>query len=341
MPGSGAPIVLDAMGGDHAPREQVAGAVLAVREHGVQVVLAGDTGTLRPLLDAHGAAADIEVVHAAEVIPMGASGVRMGGLPGTSAAVACGLVASGQAGALVSAGSTGGTVATAVATLGCAPGVFRPAIAVVLPTAGRGTVLLDAGATADPTPEMLAQFAVLGSGYARAILGLAAPTVGLLTIGSEPGKGNRLARRAQPLLCSAPVRFTGNVEGRDALAGAVDVVVTDGFTGNVALKAIEGSLCLAVTETRAALTAGPAGALTRFANRGRLRRLTERFDADAHGGAVLLGLGGTVVIAHGSARARAITRACLLARDLARTGVTGQAGQAGQAVTGPPAGALS
>ena len=338
MSGSGAPIVLDAMGGDHAPREQVAGAVAAVREHGVQVVLAGDTGTLRPLLDAHGAAADIEVVHAAEVIPMGDSGVRMGGPHGTSAAVACGLVASGQAGALVSAGSTGGTVATAVATLGCAPGVLRPAIAVVLPTAGRGTVLLDAGATADPTPEMLAQFAVLGSGYARAVLGLAAPTVGLLTIGSEPGKGNRLARRAQPLLRSAPVRFTGNVEGRDALAGAVDVVVTDGFTGNVALKIIEGSLRLAVTETRAALTAGPAGAVARFANRDRLRRLTERFDADSRGGAVLLGLVATVVIAHGSARARAITRACLLARDLARTGITGQVGRA---VTGPPAGALS
>ena len=297
MPGSGAPIVLDAMGGDHAPREQVAGAVVAVREHGVQVVLAGDTTTLRPLLDAHGAAADIPVVHAAEVIPMEASGVRMGGLPGTSAAAACGLVASGQAGALVSAGSTGGTVATAVATLGCAPGVLRPAIAVVLPTAGRGTVLLDAGATADPTPEMLAQFAVLGSGYARAVLGLGSPTVGLLTIGSEPGKGNRLARRAQPLLCSAPVRFTGNVEGRDALAGAVDVVVTDGFTGNVALKTIEGSLRLALSETRAALTAGPAGAMAHFANRGRLRRLAERFDADTHGGAVLLGLGGTVVIA--------------------------------------------
>jgi glycerol-3-phosphate acyltransferase PlsX len=126
-----------------------------------------------------------------------------------------------------------------------------------------------------------------------------------------------------------------------ALAGAVDVVVTDGFTGNVALKTIEGSLRLAVTQTRAALTAGPAGAVARFANRDRLRRLTERFDADSRGGAVLLGLVATVVIAHGSARARAITRACLLARDLARTGVTGQAGQAGQAVTGPPAGALS
>ena len=258
MPGPDAPIVLDAMGGDHAPRDQVAGAVAAVRQHGVRMVLTGDAGTLRPLLDEHGAAPDIEVVHAAEVIPMGDSGVRMRGLTGTSAAVACGLVASGQAGALVSAGSTGGTVATAVATLGCAPGVLRPAIAVLLPTAGRGTVLLDAGATADPTPEMLAQFAVLGAGYARAVLGIESPTVGLLTIGSEPGKGNRLARRAQPLLCAAPVRFTGNVEGRDALAGAVDVVVTDGFTGNVALKTIEGSLRLAVTETRAALAAGPA-----------------------------------------------------------------------------------
>ncbi|HEY7921103.1 MAG TPA: phosphate acyltransferase, partial [Streptosporangiaceae bacterium] len=183
--------------------------------------------------------------------------------------------------------------------------------------------------------EMLAQFGVLGAGYARAVLGVESPTVGLLTIGSEPGKGNRLARRAQPLLCAAPVRFTGNVEGRDALAGAVDVVVTDGFTGNVALKTIEGSLRLAVTETRAALTAGPAGAVAQFANRSRLRRLAERFDADAHGGAVLLGLGGTVVIAHGSARARAITRACLLARDLVR------AGTAGQAAAGSPASALS
>ena len=338
MPGPDTPIVLDAMGGDHAPREQVAGAVAAAGQHGVRIVVTGNARTLRPLLRELGAPAGIEVVHAAEVIPMGDSGVRMGGLPGTSAAVACGLVASGQAGALVSAGSTGGTVATAIATLGCAPGVLRPAIAVLLPTAGRGTVLLDAGATADPTPEMLAQFAMLGSGYARAVLGLESPSVGLLTIGSEPGKGNRLARRAQPLLGAAPVRFTGNVEGRDALAGAVDVVVTDGFTGNVALKTIEGSLRLAVTETRAALAAGAAGAVAQFANRGRLRRLAERFDVDAHGGAVLLGLGGTVVVAHGSARARAITRACLLARDLVRAGITGQVGGA---VAGSPASALS
>jgi glycerol-3-phosphate acyltransferase PlsX len=222
MPGSDAPIVLDAMGGDHAPREQVAGAVAAVREHGVQVVLAGDTGTLRPLLAEQGAAGAIEVVHAAEVIAMGDSGVRMGGQRCTSAAVACGLVASGQAGALVSAGSTGGTVATAVATLGCASGVLRPAIAVVLPTAGRGTVLLDAGATADPTPEMLAQFAVLGSGYARALLGLESPTVGLLTIvfsATLPVKPSVTTTSTAPASASRPSTFPVNRTGADHSSG--------------------------------------------------------------------------------------------------------------------------
>ena len=204
----------------------------------------------------------------------------------------------------------------------------------LLPARPHPVVLLDAGATADPTPDMLAQFAVLGAAYAATVLGIESPTVGLLTIGSEPGKGNRLARRAQPLLAAAPVKFIGNVEGRDLLTAAADVVVTDGFTGNVTLKTIEGSLRLALTETRAALAAGP-GALAQAANRRRLRGLADRFDSDAHGGAALLGLAGTVVIAHGSARARAITRACLLARDLARAGVTEQI-----VAAAAPAGAL-
>lgn len=316
------PVVLDAMGGDHGPAELVAGAVTALREHGVPVILAGQAGPLLDLLRRHGADREIEVVHAPDVIPMGDSGVTLRGRPGTSAAVACGLLAGGRAGALVSAGSTGGTVATAMTRLGCLPGVARPAIGVLLPATPRPVVLLDAGATADPTPEMLAQFALLGEAYAGAVLGLPDPTVGLLTIGSEPGKGNRLARRAGPLLAAAPVRFIGHVEGRDLLTGAADVVVTDGFTGNVTLKAIEGSLRLALAETRAALAAGPAGALAEAANRRRLRALAERFDADAHGGAVLLGLAGTVVVAHGSARARAVARACRLARDLALAGIT-------------------
>jgi fatty acid/phospholipid biosynthesis enzyme len=204
MPGSGAPIVLDAMGGDHAPREQVAGAVAAVREHGVRMVLAGDARTLWSLLDEHGAAPDIEVVHAAEVIPMGDSGVRMRGLPGTSAAVACGLVAGGQAGALVSAGSTGGTVATAVATLGCAPGVLRPAIAVLLPTAGRGTVLLDAGATADPTPEMLAQFGC--SGRATPAPSWVSSRPPWACSRSAPSRAKVTGWPAGPSPCSAPRR---------------------------------------------------------------------------------------------------------------------------------------
>ncbi len=317
-----APVVLDAMGGDHAPAELVAGAVAAVRQHGVPVVLVGHAEPLLSLLRRRGADREIEVVHAPDVIPMGDSGVALRGRPGTSAAVACGLVARGQAAAMVSAGSTGGTVATALARLGRLPAVARPAIAVLLPAVPRPVVLLDAGATADPAPEMLAQFAVLGAGYARAVLGLESPTVGLLTIGTEPGKGNRLARRAEPLLAAAPVRFAGNVEGGDLLSGTADVVVTDGFTGNVTLKAIEASLRLGSAQARAALSAGPAGALAQAANRRRLRDLAGRFDADGHGGAVLLGLAGTVVVAHGSARARAITRACVLARDLARAGIT-------------------
>jgi glycerol-3-phosphate acyltransferase PlsX len=320
MPGSDAPVVLDAMGGDHAPREQVSGAVAAVREHGVRVILAGDAGRLRPLLDEH-SAADIEVVHATEVIPMGDNGVRMRGLPGTSAAVACGLVASGQAGAVVSAGSTGGTVATAVATLGCAPGVLRPAIAVLLPTAGRGTVLLDAGATADPTPEMLAQFGVLGAGYARAVLGVESPTVGLLTIGSEPGKGNRLARRAQPLLCAAPVRFTGNVEGRGALAGAVDVVVTDGFTGNVVLKTLEGGVKAIVRSLKDVFATGPEYQVAADALQPVLDPLYETLDPDTYGGAMLLGVDGVCIISHGSSNARAMVNAIHVAREMVDAGL--------------------
>jgi phosphate acyltransferase len=327
---AGASVALDAMGGDHGPGELVAGAVLAARRHGVRVILAGQARLLHRLLAVYGAGAGdgIEVADAPEVIAMCESGVRLRTRRDTSAAVACGLVASGQAGAVVSAGSTGGAVATATAQLGCAAGVLRPAIAVILPTAASPTVLLDAGATADPTPQMLAQFAVLGSAYASAVLGLAAPAVGFLTIGAEPGKGNRLARRAQPLLRDAPVKFTGNVESGDVLAGAADVVVTDGFTGNVLLKAVEGSVRLAVSQTRQALGAGPAGALAALVNRRRMYRLAGLLDPDAHGGALLLGVQGTAVIAHGSARAAAISRACVLARDVAVSGTASRAAAA-------------
>ena len=336
MTAAGPVIALDAMGGDHGPAELVAGAVAAARQHGARVILAGQEPVLRPLLAALGAAGEIEVAHAPGVIAMSDGGAAAGTRRGTSLAAACALVAAGRAAALVTAGPTGGAVTAAVTQLGCAPGVLRPALAVRLPGPGAGAVLLDAGATADPAPPMLAQFAVLGSAYARTALGIADPAAGLLTIGSEPGKGNRLARRAQPLLAAAPVRFIGNVEGYELLGGRADVIVTDGFTGNVVLKAMEGSLRLAMQQTRSAVGAGLAGRLASAANRGRLRGLARRLDADAQGGAALLGLTAPVVVAHGAARAGAVSQACALAGDLARSAAAGAQHRPVAAAAGTP-----
>jgi len=228
----------------------------------------------------------------------------------------------------VSAGPTGGVVATARLRLRSLPDVPRPGLAVVLPTRPSRTVLIDAGATADPKPEMLVQFGQLGVAYAQLALGVSAPRVGLLTIGSEPGKGNKLTRRAHELLAAdlphgaLPLAFAGNVEGGDLLAGEVDVIVTDGFTGNVALKTLEGSIRFASAELRAAVTATRTARIGAFLQRRSLRELATRLDAESYGGAVLLGMGGTVVIAHGASTARAITSACLLAADLARGEIT-------------------
>ncbi|MFC6085255.1 phosphate acyltransferase [Sphaerisporangium aureirubrum] len=308
-PGDAAPVVLDGMGGDHGPAETVAGAVLAWRRYGVPVILAGRAGELRGELARHGAAGEIGVAHAPDVVPMTERGSGAVTGAGSSLAVGCELVRRGTGGAFVSAGSTGAVVSCAVRSLGRAPGVLRPALAVALPTAtGGATVLVDAGATSDPTPEMVAQFAVLGATYAEVVLGVAAPVVGLLSIGSEPGKGNRLARRAAELLPGLPYRFHGNIEGHDVLAGTVDVVVTDGFTGNVVLKNVEGTVRAALAQVAAAGIAVPE----------RLAEVARRYDPSTHGGAALLGLNGTVVVAHGSSRAATVARACAVAHDLAR-----------------------
>jgi glycerol-3-phosphate acyltransferase PlsX len=243
-------------------------------------------------------------------------------------AIACQLVRRGQAEAVVSAGSTGGIVATARLRLRSLPGVMRPGLAVVLPTRPRPTLLVDAGAIADPKPEMLVAFAQLGVAYAQVAHGIAEPTVGLLSIGAEPGKGNRLARRAHELLAGAPphggmpLRFVGNLEGGDLLACKADVIVTDGFTGNVALKAVEGAAAFASQQMRAALTGSAAARFGTVFQRRRLRDLAGRMDAETYGGAALLGLDGTVVIAHGASNAKGITSACRLAADLARGHIT-------------------
>jgi len=265
--------------------------------------------------------------------------------PRSGVAVACQLLRRGQAAAVVSAGSTGAVVSTARLRLRSLPGVLRPALAVVLPTQPTPTVLLDAGAIADPKPEMLVQFAHLGVAYAQAAHDIERPRIGLLTIGSEPGKGNKLARRTYELLVAAAddppndglaLTFAGNVEGGDLLAGRADVIVADGFTGNVALKTLEGSVRYTAEQLRTAITSSPAARFGALLQHGQLRALATRLDPEAQGGAALLGLDGTVVIAHGASTARGVAAACVLAADLAagqiierikeRLGATGRAG---------------
>ncbi|TMQ96250.1 phosphate acyltransferase [Actinomadura soli] len=299
-------VVLDAMGGDHGPAVTVPGALAAYREHGVPVVLVGRAGEIRRWLRRYGAADGVEVRHAGEVVPMTERGGHTTSRRETSLMVGCEL-ARREGLPFVSAGSSGAVVASAVRAFGRREGVRRPALAVALPTTSGSTVLVDAGGTTDPTAEMLAQFATLGAAYARDILGVHDPVVGLLSIGSEPGKGNRLVRDAARLLPELPVRFHGNVEGHDVLAGTVDVVVTDGFTGNIVLKNIEG--CVRTVLALAARTG--------TADPGTLEEVARLYAADTHGGAALLGLTGTVVVAHGSSGAAAIARACVVARDLA------------------------
>jgi phosphate acyltransferase len=330
-PGDGAAkrIVVDAMGGDNAPDEVVAGTVVAAREHGVRPILVGQAVRVRQILAAHDALGEIPVVGADDVVAMDEGALAGLRRPRSSVAVACRLIRRGHASALVSAGSTGGVVATSRLRLRGQPGVPRPAIAVVLPTRPGPTVFLDAGATADAKPEMLVQFAVLGTAYARIRLGVESPRVGLLTIGEEAGKGDKLTRRAHELLAGdvEGVHFAGNIEGTDLLAGKVDVVVTDGFTGNVALKTIEGAVRLAVAEMREAVTASRTARLGALLQRRRLRLLRERLDSETYGGGVLLGLNGTVVIAHGSSRAPGVAAACVLARDLAESRIVEQIGE--------------
>jgi len=321
-------IAVDAMGGDHAPDAIVAGALAAQREHGIRVVLTGPAARLRQLLGGLGAIDEVQVVPAEDNLAMDEGALASLRRPRSSVAVACQLVRRGDAAAVVSAGSTGGIVATARLRLRSLPGVERAGLAVVLPTRPGRTVLIDAGATADPKPEMLVQFGQLGVAYAQTALGVSAPRVGLLTIGAEPGKGNKFTRRAHELLASdpphgaLPLSFAGNVEGGDLLAGEVDVIVTDGFTGNVALKVLEGTAAFAAAQTRAALTgSAPARFGVLFQRRG-LRELAGRMDAETYGGAALLGLEGTVVIAHGAVTAKGFTAACRLAADLARGQIT-------------------
>ena len=321
-------IAVDAMGGDHAPEEIVAGAVAASRDLGIRIALTGRPGQIRPLLAKAGPTSMVYIEAAEDSIAMSEGALASWRRPRSSIAVACQLVRRGQAGAVMSAGSTAAIVATAQIRLRPLPGVSRPALAVALPTRPHPTVLIDAGAIADPKPEALVQSAQLGVAYAEIAYGIAEPRVGLLTIGAEPGKGNKLARRSHDLLNSElphggmPISFAGNVEGSDLLAGKVDVIVTDGFTGNVALKTLEGTASYSAAQFSAAVRSSAATRVGALFQRRALRELSRQFDSETYGGAALLGLEATIVIAHGAVTARGAAAACKLAWELTERHIT-------------------
>ena len=297
-------IAVDAMGGDRGPDEIVAGA-LAARGDGVELVIVGDPG-----LDTHG----LELLPAADVIEMHekpAEAVRA--KPESSLVTAVRSVAEGRADAVVSAGNTGAVLAAGLFELRRIPGVMRPAIAVPIPTEHGPSVLIDAGANADARPEHLLQFATMGAVFAAEMLGVESPTIRLLSIGEEREKGNQLALEAHDLLAASDLDFAGNAEGRDILRGTADVVVTDGFTGNVVLKTLEGTIGTILDALRAEITATPRGRLGGLLIRPAARRLRHRLDPDTYGGAYLLGLRGLAVVAHGNSSGTAIANAVRLA----------------------------
>jgi phosphate acyltransferase len=298
-------VAVDALGGDRAPEEIVAGACEAVSPE-IQPVLFGPDG-----LDAAG----LELVVTDGAVAMDdkpAEAVR--GKPDSSLVRAVRAVGDGAADAVVSAGNTGATLAAALVHIRRLPGVHRPAIAVVIPTKRAPSVLIDAGANADARPEHLFQFAYMGAVFAEEILEIERPRVRLLSIGEEPEKGNQLTLEAHALLLGATgLRFEGNTEGRTLLEGEADVIVTDGFTGNVALKTLEGTIGSVLAALRRDIEASTRGKLGGALIRPATRHLRERLDPETHGGAYLLGLKGLVVIAHGSSSRRAIANAIRLA----------------------------
>ena len=316
-------VAVDAMGGDHGPSVVVEGAVAAARHADVAVTLVGDSGQLRAELARYPDAAglDILVVHAADAVGMGerpAEALRR--KPGSSIRVAAGLVSDGAADALFSAGNTGATVVAAYTAFGLLRGADRPALAATVPTMRGTAVLLDIGANADCRPPHLVAFAAMGTVFARVGLGIAAPEVGVLSIGQEAGKGNELTREAHRLLRATPLRFVGNVEARDLYSGAADVVVCDGFTGNVVIKVSEGVVGM-VERMLGEEFAAMAGEGARLAVDA-VGHFRARVDYAEYGGAPLLGVGRPAVVAHGRSSAKAVMNAILMAARFASEGLS-------------------
>jgi phosphate acyltransferase len=321
-------IALDAMGSDRAPKPEIEGAIHAARQYGVRVVLVGPESIVKAELDRHPSAArlPLEIVPATEVITMEDKVEAIRAKRDSSMRVGLRMVREGLASGFVTAGNTGAAMATAKIVLGAVPGVDRPALAAVFPTApGNPAMLLDVGANVDCSAQNLEQFAVMGDVYFRAMYGkrpgTSGPRVGLLSIGEEDTKGNDLTREAFQLLKQAPLNFIGNVEGRDLYNGKIDVIVADGFVGNVALKISEGVANLVRTVLKESLKATITSQVGALLSRSAFTDFKKRLDHTEYGGAPLLGVKGVCIITHGSSNANAMKNAIRVAAEFSARGI--------------------
>lgn len=338
-------IAVDAMGGDHAPFEIVAGAVWAAAEYGVGIELVGKQDKIEECLEKIqregflsdcGKAGrkrrvridvkslDIKITHASEIIEMGeAPGQAIRKKKNSSIVLTVNSVATGSSDALVAAGSTGAAMASSLFGLGRIPGIDRPAIAATLPTMKKPVVVIDAGANSNCTPQMLKQFAIMGMTFSKNVLGIDKPKVGVLNIGEEAGKGNELAQQTYNLLEEEKEKFNfmGNVEGREIFLNVCDVVVCDGFAGNVVLKATEGTASLLFKMIKNEFKSDFLGMIIGLLAKPFMRRIYEKINYEEFGGALLLGVKGITVISHGSSHAYAIKNAVRVAKDTVETGV--------------------
>ncbi|MCM3175249.1 phosphate acyltransferase PlsX [Paenibacillus sp. MER 99-2] len=311
-------IVIDAMGGDNAPAATVEGAIAAATEWtDTQIVLVGDEAQIEPLLSqAAVKPANLSVRHASEVIGSDDEPVRAVRRKKDASMVVAGrMLKEGEADAMISAGNTGALMTTGLLVVGRMDGIERPALAPMIPTIDDvGVLALDLGANMDAKPEHLAQYGLMGSLYRQKVQGIDSPRVGLLNVGTEPGKGNELTKHAYPLLEQLPIRFVGNVEARDVLTGACDVLVCDGFAGNILLKSLEGTAGAIFTLLKEQFSSSLKSKLAAAVLMPELRGLKRKLDYTEHGGAPLLGLSRLVVKSHGSADGNAIKNAVRQAR---------------------------